>query len=376
MTLTKTRKIGVDKTKEYLKIGLINLLVFVGLFTFIEGLASSILMISKISQVRPMTETSHTEYDELLGWINLPNVSLPNFYGPGVNFQTNSQRFRNQEDFSVAVPKDKLRVICSGDSFTMGWGVSNEENWCHQLTVLDKRLQTINMGQGGYGIDQAYLWYQRDGVKFDHQVQIFAFINNDFPRMNSATFLGYGKPLLYLENDTLINENYPVPRGSFFAPKLTEGKQYIRELRIVSLWQTFFPKTVDITQNKYFLKNPEIVVKIFEELGKINRDKNSTLVVVYLPTRSDYYLNVSDFWRQRLEPELAQRNIVFLDLISEFRRRVPNEKVEILFQGGDGHYSVEGNRFIAEILQEKLSNLPSVSEELKKLEISGERGDN
>lgn len=370
MTLIKTRKIAVNKTKQYLKIGIINLLVFVGLFTLIEGLASTILMVYKISQVKPMTETSHTEYDELLGWINLPNVSLPNFYGPGVNFETNSQRFRNREDFTVAVPKDKLRVICSGDSFTMGWGVSNEENWCHQLTVLDKRLQTINMGQGGYGIDQAYLWYQRDGVKFDHQVQIFAFINNDFPRMNSATFLGYGKPLLYLENDALINENYPVPRGSFFAPKLTEGKQYIRELRIVSLWQTFFPKTVDPTQNKYFLKNPEIVVKIFEDLGKINRDKNSTLVVVYLPTRSDYYLNISDFWRQRLEPELAKRNIVFVDLIAEFRRRVPNEKVEILFQGGDGHYSVEGNRFIANLLYEKLSSLPPVSEELKELETN------
>ena len=28
------------------------------------------------------------------------------------------------------------------------------------------------MGQGGYGIDQAYLWYKRDGTKLDHDVQI------------------------------------------------------------------------------------------------------------------------------------------------------------------------------------------------------------
>lgn len=365
MTLVKTKKIGVNRTKQYLKIGLINLLVFVGLFTLIEGLASTILMLYKISQVRPMTETSHTEYDELLGWINLPNVSLPNFYGPGVSFQTNSQKFRNGRDFTLAVPKGKLRVICSGDSFTMGWGVSNEENWCHKLTLIDDRLETINMGQGGYGIDQAYLWYQRDGVKLDHQVQIFAFINNDFPRMHSPTFLGYGKPLLYLENDTLINENYPVPVGSFFAPKLTEGSKYIRELRIVSLWQTLFPKTIETKENKYFIKNPEIVVKIFDELANINREKNSTLVVVYLPTGSDYYSNVSDFWRERLGPELAQRNIVFIDAIAEFRSRVPNEKVETLFLGSDGHYSVEGNQFIANLIYEKLSNLPSVSEELK-----------
>ena len=365
MTLTKARKIGVKNNPKYLKIVTINLLVLIGLLTLTEGLASTILMVYKISQVRPMTETIHTEYDELLGWINLPNVYLPNFYGPGVYFRTNSQRFRNDKDFTVEVPTGKLRVICSGDSFTMGWGVSNQENWCHQLTLIDNRLETINMGQGGYGIDQAYLWYERDGVKLDHQVQIFAFINNDFARMTSPTFIGYGKPLLYLENDTLINENYPVPRGSFLAPKLTEGKQYIGELRIVSLWQTLFPKTVDTSQNKYIVKNPDIVVKIFDELGKINREKNSTLIVVYLPTRSDYYLNVSDFWRQRLEPELAQRNIVFVDLIAEFRRRVPHEQVEELFIGGDGHYSVGGNQFVADVLYEKLSTLPAVSEELK-----------
>ena len=135
----------MKRTKQYFKIGLINLLVFVGLFTLIEGLASTILMVYKISQVRPITENRHTEYDELLGWINLPNVSLPNLYGPGIYFQTNSQRFRNSEDFTVAIPQNKLRLICSGDSFTMGWGVSNEENWCHQLTLLDNRFQTINM---------------------------------------------------------------------------------------------------------------------------------------------------------------------------------------------------------------------------------------
>jgi hypothetical protein len=365
MTLIKNRKIGVKNNPKYLKVCLINFLVFIGLFTLIEGLASTILMVYKISQVRPMTETVHTEYDELLGWINLPNVSLPNLYGPGVDFKTNSQRFRNNRDFTVEVPPGKLRVICSGDSFTMGWGTSNEENWCHQLTLLDNRLETINMGQGGYGIDQAYLWYERDGVKFDHQVQIFAFINNDFARMHSPTFIGYGKPLLYLENDTLINENYPVPRGSFLVPKLTEGSQYIRELRIVSLWQTLFPKALDTSSNKYILKNPDIVVKILDELGRINREKNSTLIVVYLPTRSDYYLNVSDFWRQRLEPELAKRNIVFVDLIAEFRRRVPNEQVESLFIGGDGHYSVAGNQFVADVLYEKLSTLPAVSQELQ-----------
>jgi hypothetical protein len=52
------------------------------------------------------------------------------------------------------------------------------------------------MGQGGYGVDQAYLWYKRDGTKIEHNIQLFAFIESDFDRMRSAAFLGYSKPRL------------------------------------------------------------------------------------------------------------------------------------------------------------------------------------
>ncbi len=77
-------------------------------------------------------------------------------------------------------------------------GVSNNQTWCQLLTSINKQLQTINMDQGGAGIDQAYLWYKRDGVKFHHNLKIFAFITDDFVRMQRSKSSGYGKPLLYL----------------------------------------------------------------------------------------------------------------------------------------------------------------------------------
>ena len=61
---------------------------------------------------------------------------------------------------------------------------------------LDPRLETLNMGQGGYGVDQAYLWYKRDAAKFEHQVHLLAFITDDFVRMQSDRFRGYGKPVI------------------------------------------------------------------------------------------------------------------------------------------------------------------------------------
>ncbi len=80
----------------------------------------------------------------------------------------------------------------------MGWGVSNDQTWSQLLTSINQRLQTVNMGQGVYGVDQAYLLYKRDGSKFEHNIQIFAFITHNFVRIQNASFMGRRKSLLYL----------------------------------------------------------------------------------------------------------------------------------------------------------------------------------
>ena len=351
---------GFIQSRKIIKVSLINLLLLVVILSLVEGLSSIFLMFYRISKIQPMSEIRHTQYDELLGWVNIANVDIPNMYGEGIYFKTNSQSFRNNQDFTINIPPNKVRIICSGDSFTMGWGVSNDRTWCQLLTSINQRLQTINMGQGGYGVDQVYLWYKRDGSKFEHNIQIFAFITDDFVRMQRAKSLGYGKPLLSLENGELVNHNFPVPRGSFLVPKITEGSRYIQELRFLGLWQTLFPRKLE-TDNQYVTQTPAIAMKIFEELAEINREKNSKLVVVYLPIRSDYYGNESDFWRQYLQVELEKRNIIYIDLIAEFRKIMPNDKVETVFLGGDGHYSVFGNEFFANVLYEKLLSVPEVA---------------
>jgi hypothetical protein len=143
-------------------------------------------------------------------------------YGPRAYLRTNAQRFRNNADVARAVPSGRLRIICSGDSFTLGYGVSNDDAWCNRLAVLDHRIDAINMGQGGYGIDQAYLKYTRDASSIDHDVQILAFITEDFGRMRSATFLGYPKPVLVLDHGALAVRNVPVPVRSELGVKARE----------------------------------------------------------------------------------------------------------------------------------------------------------
>ena len=168
-------------------------LILLGL-VLLEGISSAVLFVWDIVQTsrRPLAERTHTRYDELLGWVNVEKVEVEDLYGEGLSLRTNSQGFRANQDYDVTPPNGKLRIICSGDSFTLGYGVDNDHTWCQLLTTLDDRLQTINMGQGGYGIDQAYLWYERDGLPLQPDVHLFTFITADFWRMRQRSFHGYG----------------------------------------------------------------------------------------------------------------------------------------------------------------------------------------
>ena len=130
----------------------------------IEGLSSLILVgRAFVDRAGPLVaERRHTQYDPDLGWVNTPGVQIPDLYGPGRSLSINSQGFRGLHDTSERVAAGRLRILCSGDSFTLGYGVGDADTWCARLTALDSRLETVNMGQGGYGVDQAYLWYLRD----------------------------------------------------------------------------------------------------------------------------------------------------------------------------------------------------------------------
>ncbi len=73
-------------------------------------------------------------------------------------------------------------------------------------------LQTVNMGQSGYGVDQDYLWYKRDGAQLDANVLLFAVVAQDFFRMTNDNFIGYRKPVLRTRDRALVIENVRCPR--------------------------------------------------------------------------------------------------------------------------------------------------------------------
>jgi hypothetical protein len=369
----------MSKVKFGLKLTLVYILVPLLIFLLFEGIASTILFVEQLANTKPVAERLHTAYDPELGWVNIPNTHIDDIYGPGRYVHINAQGFRNDEDLDFEVPPGQVWAICSGDSFTFGFGVSNQETWCHLLSELEPRLQTVNMAQGGYGVDQAYLWYERDGDQIAHQLNLFAFITADFDRMQRPLFLGYGKPVLEVENGELVLTNVPVSRQAFVLPWTTTPYQgAFDELKSVQLLnQTFFKNRTDTSRPP--IDEPaiqEVAGKILEEMYRLNQERGSELVLVYLPVYADHKPNLkTDTRRRYAEQGAAKLGLIYIDLVDDFRQ-LPEDELESLFipngaidfPGAAGHYSVKGHEYIANRLYQELMTHPKIVEILDSVE--------
>ena len=347
-----------------------NILVFSLLILVIEGLASYLLFARDAMTTIPLAERQHTQYDSDLGWVNIPDMDIPDMYGPGISLRTNSQGFRNDYNFDESTPVGKKRIICSGDSFTLGYGVDNDHTWCQQLTALDPRIETVNMAQGGYGVDQAYLWYMRDGTKIKHDIQILAFITDDFYRMQRSQFLGYSKPVLATENGALVIRNTPVPKTSYIFSSITSMKEHFSKLRTFELISRMMRKinvTPDnTTQQKFKRRNEETrdtLIKIFQALNKSNIENNSKLVLVYLPTKYELDGIASpEEWMEFIGRTARSYNIPVIDIMKEFQSMDQDEAAKLFIQSGEllkypgaaGHLNDAGNEMVAKIIHGRI----------------------
>ena len=120
---------------------------------------------------------------------------------------------------------------------------------------------------------------------------------------------------------------------------------------------------------------PELVAaKILEDLQRVNDTQGTILILVYLPTLGDLlqpYPEQTEKWRQYVSLAAREADILFIDLVDDFRGISPNQvhdlfidEVEVPFPGATGHYSVRGNEVVARRLYEELIAFPEVASRL------------
>jgi hypothetical protein len=338
----------------------------------IEGTASWIgFGISLPDSSRPVErERLHMQYDPELGWAHVPDTRLENFYGPGRHLTINAQGFRGTRTYPQGTPAGRLRAICAGDQYTLGAGVGDNDTWCARLTSLEPRLETVNLGQGGYGLDQSYLWYQRDAAELEADLVVFAFVREDFVRMESDTYRQYAKPILRLDDDGSLGvRNVPVPHHGDRVPWIERHANLFEQLRIVQLAQPALDALRPADSDRLTVGElSNLSGGVFEALQRIADQQGATLVLLYLPTRHDFD-EPGDLWRRRVAREARHRGILLVDLVEEQNRMERLEMMKLyapvaVNETDSVPFSEAGNAWVAESLWNRLRQLPSLAARL------------
>ena len=100
-------------------------------------------------------------------------------------FVTNSQGYRSCRDFNYEKTQDRvIRVICLGDSHTLGFEVRQDYTYS---SVLERYLHTqgydaevFNTGISGFGTAEELVFLENEGVKYRPDYVILGFFENDF----------------------------------------------------------------------------------------------------------------------------------------------------------------------------------------------------
>jgi len=96
-------------------------------------------------------------FDPDLGWCATPNSS-----SMGANYDALCARV-GARPHGARPAAGSVRALALGCSFTLGMEVRDAEAWPALVEAAEPGLEVVNLGAAGYGLDQAYVRYLRDG---------------------------------------------------------------------------------------------------------------------------------------------------------------------------------------------------------------------
>ena len=321
-------------------------------------------------------------YDPDLGWNNNPR--MVDYFNP--------QGLRNPgRVFQKNPPAGVLRIALFGDSMTKGAEVELEESWGfyleRELRESGFNVEVLNFGVGGYGIDQIFLRWEKEGKHFHPDVVIFGFYPRDIARCLEVHHLknwglspggmGFSKPRFILSDQNgleLINSPTIPPSELVshanrfddlpfmeFDTVFQENREDYRMNVLRILWSGRFLEEHlarnRFTRNNYYQYDSyydlekdgaQIALRVLEKFHDSVSRNMGEFVVANLPMRLD------------LHHLKKGRPLRYSDLLERIENLAPVVRTEVALQAHPidslfapgGHYSALGNEVVAEALSE------------------------
>jgi len=335
---------------SFLTVVLVLLACEVGLRAFKNEFSVKNFLVEHIDLFR---SAYPVQYNADLGWIPKPGTSgEKNIWGTQVTIREDGVR-SNLTAADEGILREIAPILVVGDSFTFGDEVSDNETW---PAILESYLhrEVINAGVFGYGLDQTYLRAVKVLSTHKPEFLIFSFIPDDVHRCELSVRTGVSKPYFEIKQDSLFLRNIPVPPPrvpdigrvrqilgySFFCHKLM--LHAFPNFWMHGLWE----------EKKAHKKGQEVACRLLQRLAEIS-NLNGTTLIVLVQYPADNSLADIETVKSVLacldheEVQIVDLHEALLSLSNH-----DSERYRKLF--GFSHLTVDGNRFVAEILKKRI----------------------
>jgi hypothetical protein len=316
--------------------------------------------------------------DSLLGWtVGRGRRSTDGLYA------SSAEGIRSaRSDVASADRRPSTLIAAVGDSYTFGLEVPFEDAWTFRLAeALGPQFGVWNFGVDGYGVDQAYLRYNRDVRPWRPALAVFGFIAHDLGRsMVVYPFISFpewefpfAKPRFVLDGAALRLLNTPL-----LSPADITGYRSVTELPFIDHEPGYNPVewqrhpihalyTVRYLVSRFprwRLANPNTDGAAVDQLNSqlllsFLRDAaadGTEPLIVYFPSRGDF-LGQDRSGKEAVLRILSESGADPLDLTA----CIAPLGSETAFIRHRPHYSAEGNAAVARCL------LPVVLERVQRI---------
>jgi hypothetical protein len=314
-------------------------------------------------------------YDSLLGWSHgswQQDDSL--YYSDGLGFRCGRDRFEQRQP-----APERYDIACIGNSFTHGDAVAYEDTWPHMLAQATGRT-VLNMGVGGYGIDQAILRFMHRRPACD--TVILGMVSNDLDRSLTSVYNYYQggvktKPKFKFNDSgyAVINQPCLTPAEFLQRPATPNAIEVYREIdgyndylgKETKWWTNLQSMRLlfsSIEQMKHrkpsaYLSDDERLqycVRILDVFVKYCRQEGITPVVLMIDnvnSINDREKTGKNTWGL-LSSKLDSIGLKHLECQDEAIARYRRRPSDLIHPVEQVHYSPAGHRFLADFIQKRL----------------------
>jgi hypothetical protein len=327
--------------------------------------------------------TGSTRFDADLGWSLEPGYIYPEDEGAGM---VNRGGFHAARDYELDAPAGVTRIGAFGDSYTYSGG-DYFHTWTHVLEGSRPNLEVLNFGVGGYGTDQAYLRYRRDGVAYKPDIVLIGLMLENALRNVSVyrpayyhdSFTGF-KPRFLIDDSEALSVA-PCPVSSLESlwktvqtgsalPVLRESDFWVRRAPLAYedsplFWSSFARilyagyensgrwqgSYYQDTGSEPFRVTAAILRDFYAEALQDGADRALVLLFPDLKTIEKRMEGEAPYWHT-LTDYLDARDIPYVDLTPHLLAASQGQSADFLFRGN--HYNNEGNAMIAQVVADRL----------------------